>query len=488
LQRPNILIFMTDQQRGDTVPPYGRAITPNLDRFSREGIAFAQCYTPSPHCCPSRATFFTGLYPSEHGVWSNVSVGNAISRGLNDGVRLFSEDLREAGYRLHYSGTWHVSGEESPEDRGWESIAATHVSPKGTFRRAPYTKEWGRYLDVAAKPEPQERGPGEILRPGYGSYVHYGVRRSPSQDEKIVDAAIDIIRNRTQGDAPWCQYIGLSGTHDPYFVPQEYLDMYDPASIELPASFRDRMEDKPALYRRMRERFDQLSEAEHREALRHYLAYCTYVDALFGRVLAALDEAGEAENTLVIYVSDHGDYGAEHGLWCKGLPCFRSAYHVPLIARWPAGIQRPGRTVDAFVSLADLAPTFLDVANVPVDRAFAGRSLVPFLRGEEPEGWRDAVFTQTNGNELYGIQRSVMTRDWKYVYNGFDYDELYDLRNDPGEVRNVARDPAYAGVIRELAGRMWRFAYERQDVCVNAYITVALAPYGPAEAFRDERA
>jgi arylsulfatase A-like enzyme len=114
MSKPNILIYMTDQQRGDTVPPYGRAITPNLDKLAREGIAFSQTFCPSPHCCPSRATFFTGLMPSEHGVWNNIEVGNALSRGPFPHTRYWSDDLLEAGYKLYYSGKWHVSALEDP--------------------------------------------------------------------------------------------------------------------------------------------------------------------------------------------------------------------------------------------------------------------------------------------------------------------------------------------------------------------------------------
>ena len=119
MDRPNILIFMTDHQRADTVLPEHPAITPNLDRFAQEGVMFTNAFCPSPHCCPSRATFFSGLYPSRHGVWNNVCNRQALSRGLNDGVRLWSQDLAEAGYEMHFCGKWHVSVVESPRDRGW---------------------------------------------------------------------------------------------------------------------------------------------------------------------------------------------------------------------------------------------------------------------------------------------------------------------------------------------------------------------------------
>ncbi len=220
-----------------------------------------------------------------------------------------------------------------------------------------------------------------------------------------------------------------------------------------------------------------------REAIRHFWAYCTYLDDLFGQLLAALDATGQRENTLVLYTSDHGDYCGEHGLFAKGIPCFQGAYRVPAVIRWPAGVVAPGRRDDAFVSLADFGPTFQDVAGVASGTA-TGASLLPFLRGESPASWRDEIHTQCNGVELYYTQRSVMTRDFKYVFNGFDRDELYDLRTDPHEMRNLAADPAYESVKREMCGRMWRFAYQEDDTAINPYITVGLAPYGPAEAFR----
>lgn len=506
--KPNILIFMTDQQRGDSIAPYHRAHTPNVDRLSKEGITFSQTFCPAPHCCPSRATFFTGLYPSEHGVWNNVDVGNALSRGPFPGTRLFSDDLKQAGYDLYFSGKWHVSALDTPADRGWTetatqmggrsaALSAGTTDPRKPgdwhgYDGKPPLNEWHKYALLAQRPEQTQRFEAQILRPGYGTYTHYGQAAPGSKggyafDRKVVDDAIGIIRNRRKGGNPWVQYVGIIGPHDPYFLPKEFLDLYPVERIKLPENFADQMADKPALYRRTRDRFDQLPESEHREALRHYLAYCTYVDSLFGEVLKAMEETGELDDTLVLYTSDHGDYAAEHGLWCKGLPCFRGAYHIPAVMRWPGGIQNRGRAVDALVSTADFAPTFLEATGVPVDRSMTGRSLIPFLRDEPPpRDWRGAIFTQTNGNELYGIQRSVSTRKWKYVYNGFDYDELYDLDADPGETKNLASDAKYRDVIHEMCHRLWRFAFEHKDVAINDYILVALAPFGPAEAFRQQ--
>jgi arylsulfatase A-like enzyme len=484
MERPNILIFMTDQQRGDTTPPYSRALTPNLDKFCTEGVTFSQAYTIAPHCCPSRATFYSGLYPSQHGVWNNVNVGNTLSRGLYEDVRLWSEDLKEAGYDMYFSGKWHVSDVESPLDRGFDVMNIPKPVEKTVIKHEkPHTKEWASYLDY----QPQiERDNAQIIRKGYKTYTHFGEKENPFQDGTVVDDAVKIIRNREKSGKPWCQFVGTLGPHDPYFVPQEYLDMYNIDDIEVPDSFEDSMQDKPALYRRTRERFDQLTEREHREAIMHYLAFCTYEDALFGRVLEALEESEDVENTVVLYISDHGDYVADHGLWCKGLPCFRGAYHIPVAVRWPVGIKNPGRKVNDFITLADFAPTFLELTKTEAGRDFTGMSLAPFLEDRIPDKWRDAVFTQTNGNELYGIQRSVMTRDWKLVYNGFDYDELYDLRKDPDEMYNLINDPGYDDVIHRLYKRLWAFARSVDDVCINQYIMVGLASYGPGVIFEPD--
>jgi arylsulfatase A-like enzyme len=485
VNKPNILIFMSDQQRGDSIPPYSKAKTPYLDKFCKEGIAFSKAFTISPHCCPSRATFFSGLYPSQHGVWNNVNVGNTLSRGLYEGVRLWSEDFNEAGYDMYFSGKWHVSDAESPLDRGFNKYTIVHneVSKKPIKHVKPTTYEWARYENI---PPAAERKEAEILRPGYPLYTHYGEKENPFNDEGVVNDAIKIIKERQKGGKPWCQYIGTLGPHDPYFVPKKFLDLYDPKDIKLPDSYSDKMTDKPSMYRRIRDRFDQLPENEQREAIRHYLAFCTYEDDLFGQVLKALDESGEAENTIVVYTSDHGDYAAEHGLWCKGLPCFDGAYHIPAAIRWPAGIKNPGRVVDNFINMADFGPTFLEAAGIDTKREFTGRSFMPFIKDEKPSNWDDVLFTQSNGNEQYGIQRSVRTKDWKLVCNGFDYDELYDLKADPGETKNLLAagscDPKYEKIVHDLFKKLWQFSKQTDDVCINGYIMVSLATIGPGVA------
>ena len=227
--------------------------------------------------------------------------------------------------------------------------------------------------------------------------------------------------------------------------------------------------------------------------------------------MSALASTGQADNTLVVFLADHGDYLFAHGLRCLGIPSFREVYNIPVVMRWPRGIVNPGRNVSAFISLADFAPTFLELAGCASEERLTGQSMMPFLQDETPADWRDAWYSQTKGNEVYYTQRIVQTERWKYVCNWFDFDELYDLEADPHEMTNLAfpvEIPSSPGkltsqttsqaftpwpplpshlesVRRELLGKMWRFARRENDIIFNAYPPVALAPYGPVVGLRE---
>jgi arylsulfatase A-like enzyme len=482
-KKPNIIIFMADHYRGDMAPPFFRCKTPNLNAFYEDAAAFTNAFCPSPHCCPSRATFQTGLYPSEHGVWNNVNVDNRISPGLYDGVGTWSQVLAKNGYSLYHCGKWHVSNEKLPQDFGWEYVYGNEKASDASRHARPGRNEWARYANANCHTHlngrlPAERAPGQLIREGYPNFKLYGETEKPFGDEGVVDAAVDVIRTRT--DDPYVLFCGVLGPHDPYNVPKKFLDLYDINDIELPPSFYDNMLDKPNLYRRTRDRFGQMTPEEYRQAIRHYLAFCSYEDSLFGRVIEALKETGRYDDTIVFFTSDHGDYCGEHGMFAKGLPCFKSAYNIPLLVRWPGVTGKPdGQVINNFAGLADFAPTVLEMAGVAYGESeYSGKSLVPLLTGK-PFDRPDEAYTQTNGNELYGIQRSVTTREWKYVYNGFDYDELYDLTNDPHEMRNLAGFPEYRQVLREMTEKMWAFASKHGDTCVNSYVMVSLCEFGP---------
>ncbi|MCL5947050.1 MAG: sulfatase-like hydrolase/transferase [Chloroflexi bacterium] len=411
-ERPNMLIFMTDQERADVCAPDHACRTPHLDALAREGLRFEQAFCPTAHCCPSRATFFTGLYPSRHGVYNNVANPQAIHRGLNPGVVTFGELLRDGGYNLAFSGKWHVSDLEGPADRGWREYRVT--AGKGSYSDRDMAM-WRERAATVAVQEGQERKRGAIKRPGWGDFHLYGTMPQRPElpydghrDYLVIEAGMRALRDLAQETQPWCLYVGVLGPHDPYIIPERYARMYDPEKIPLPESYYDSLGDKPRVYQRMRDQYwSQLSPAEVRESLAHYWGYCTMMDDMFGEVLQALEDTGQADDTFVIFLSDHGDYAGSHGLYLKGVPAFREAYHIPLVMRWAGHIQQPGSGCSAFVSLADIMPTLLDVAGIAVPERLHGASLRPFWEGTEANGWRQEGYTQMNGVELYYTQRAM---------------------------------------------------------------------------------
>ncbi len=508
---PNILIFMPDQQNGATILPGSQVIKPFLDKFREQSITFGAAHCPSPHCCPSRASFMSGLYPSEHGVYNNVTTDTAIHPNPYPGTPYWGLDLKRAGYQMGYAGKLHVGRDVTPETCGFENLS--HLEQDSlSANESRKSQQWQRsHQEIAAS---NSRRPGEMLRPGWLNSQLYktlpdGGPKGYEElaDYKIMQAGISGMQRMAAAGKPWCLMISNSGGHDPYDAPKKFVDQYDLAKIDLPASFQDTLDDKPRVYQRQRYQYwSQLSDEESKLALLHYYAKCTMQDAIFGEMLEALERTGQTENTIVLYVSDHGDYGAAHGLWMKGVPAFREAYHIPAVIRWPRGISHPGRQVDAFIDQVDFAPTFLEACGITPSKKLSGASLMPWIKGETPAKWRNTFCSQMNGVELYYTQRIAMTKDYKYVYNGFDYDELYDLRSDPHEMHNLAfpdlavkrtavrtgkglaQDasvpwpplPSHLEEIRkQLLTEMWTFAAEHHDILFNPYGTVALAPYGP---------
>jgi len=204
------------------------------------------------------------------------------------------------------------------------------------------------------------------------------------------------------------------------------------------------------------------------------------VDDEVGRLLAVLEETGQAEDTLVVFTSDHGDYLGAHGLMFKGVAAFEEAYRVPLVVRGP-GVEA-GLVVEEAVSLLDLPRTLVSLL-LGVDYPCQGGDLSARLRGEAPAGAGEA-FAEFHGQRLGYTQRVVWHGDWKYVFNGFDEDELYDLAADLHELRNLAADPEHAGTLREMARRMWRRLRETDDTTLLEahYAMFRFAPVGPDAA------
>lgn len=478
--KPNILIIMTEHQQAQTIEPNSKCSMPNVkDRIVRRGMLFRLGYTPTALCAPARASFFTGLYPTAHGMYNNYHSLPVIHYGLFEDVKLFSEYLRGAGYNLSYIGKWHVSGERGPENYGWRILEGGGPIgyPKPGSRRARWQKQ------ILSNPRVEGLKKYTIIRRrGWPDYILYGT--SEGRIEDTIDyrrgrIAIEEIKRLSSMRDPWVIFIGFTEIHDPYIVVEPYASMYDPDDIPLPENYYDSMEDKPAIYRRMREQlWSQLSERQVREAIAHYWGLCSMTDCIVGMILDTLEDEGIEDNTLVVYTSDHGDQVGAHGLFLKGIMPFEESYRVPMAVRWPR-IVKPGSTCSEFVTLCDFAPTFCEIAGLDVTVRFHGRSLLPILQGSIPRDWRRSFFGQFLGTEYYYTQRIIRNHRFKYVFNGFDFDELYDLENDPYEMRNLAANPEYEDVKMELIEEMWRWCIKVDDILFDPYPTISLIPYGP---------
>ena len=490
-RRPNLLFLITDQQRADTVRAGGPCLTPHLQALAAEGARFERCYAPNPICSPTRASLLTGLLPHAHGVTDVTHAVPPTQADLAHGVELWTSRLKAAGYRVGYFGKWHVERSDELERFGIDEYEVDL-----------------RLTGVASHDGPLDPRVA-VEQPGYRPFLLAGVTDddpSASREAYLVDRGIDYLRRAEASGEPWALFVSTEAPHDPYVVPRELYERYDPAALELPASFGDPLADRPAVYRRIAEAWQGLSETQVRQAIACYYAACSLVDDQFGRLLAALDEAGGKADTYVVFTSDHGDYLGAHGLFLKGVAQFEEAYKVPLVVRGP-GVA-PGTVVTEPVSLLDVGRTLMRLL-LGEDWGGHGRDLSPLVRGgpdvgaavgapgasagaagpggdASPAGRADdaQAYAEFHGQRLRYTQRIVWRGDHKYVFNGFDDDELYDLATDPHELENLARRPEARELKRSMAAAMWRVARDTGDDTLFGaeYGMFRFAPVGPGAA------
>ncbi|MBT3375704.1 MAG: sulfatase [Lentisphaerae bacterium] len=368
---PNVLIIQPDQHRGTVMGCAGDtdAITPHLDEFATSGARFTNCASASPVCSPFRGSFQTGLYPHRHGV-----VINNIRMAPE--LRTFAEVFAEAGYATGYIGKWHLDG-------GWPKVeGGKGVKPKSVGGFVPPARrqgwqEWQGYEKSHEFFEVWQYDP-EGRKERVAEY-----NWEPTWQ---TDVALAFARRHSQTGRPWLYYVAYGPPHLPKQCPQRFLDMYDPASFTLPPDVRKRL--------------PKSREAELRTDLKMYYAQVTAVDHEVGRLMAGLGKLGVAENTIVLYTSDHGDYlgskaGANGRLRGKGTPK-AAAFRIPLLVKWPGKV--PSRHVsNELVSSVDLAPTVLALAGLPVPGDMQGHSKAEWCRGRTGHH-SEAVYLQIGSN------------------------------------------------------------------------------------------
>ena len=442
--RPNILLLLTDQQRFDSLGCNGAPVckTPAVDLIAETGMRFTNAYTPIALCSPARGSLLTGLYPHNHGQLANMGNFNSVFDTQILGRPSYPSILSREGYRVGFVGKWHLPEEGNRSrwafDR-WHTDAAWHA--------------WLRDQGIDF-----ERGRDDVQRLEWGGDAPFCGRSvlpaEKTQEWWVADRTIDLLE--AYSGEPFMICASFFGPHFPYAVPGPYDGYYDPRRVDRPQNFDEDFAGKPSVQQKEQLRWNasHLTWPDWQRVIAHYWGYCTFIDDQIGRILERLERLGLAEDTVVIFSADHGDMLGNHRLFNKGLHMYEETHHVPLIIRWP-GAAEPGSVCDRFVNLVDLMPSILELGKAEVPDSVDGRSLVPLLSGDTPRDWPDDIFGEFHGYEstLCSI-RMVRTDSWKYVYNPASEDELYDLRSDPGELRNVAGRPGFKHVLTRMKARL----------------------------------
>lgn len=461
-RRPNILIFLTDDHGQWLQGCYGNSEvrTPTLDRLATRGVRMTRASTPTPVCSPARASFFTGLFPSQHGIhdWIEESKHAYLSPWLQ-GQTLISERLRSAGYHTGLVGKWHCGFEREPR-------------PGFDF--------WFSYW--------------------VNQYPHRGEQKFSDQGRQVIEQgqqsplltnhALDFLKqhrtNETTAGTPFFLCVGYVDTHGPHAnAPDDLVAQY--AS----ATFRDIPREEFAAAHGTASVTVNKDPAVERAKRQQYYAAASSIDREVGRIVADLEAHGELDNTLVVYTSDHGLNAGHHGVWEKGnitLPqnFLDESIRVACTISWPAGGVGRDMAIDVPVDHCDLHATLLDAAGVIISPAESarinspGRSYLPLLRGGSTSGWRDAQICE------YGNARMIRTMDYKlilrYPFNGVvDPHELYDLRADPRETINRYAERSLAPIVKALSDRLDAF-FTRYEVAARSGLSMEGQPVATPES------
>jgi arylsulfatase A-like enzyme len=460
----NILFLMTDQHSVSTLGCYGNPVveTPALDRLARGGTRFSDAFTPTAICTPARASLLTGYAPFRHKLLANYERNVGYLEDLADHQFTFAGALRSAGWRLGLVGKWHGGvrknaasyGFEGPTLGGWHNPVdhPDYLAYLDEHDLPPY-----RISDKIRGVTPNG-GEGNLMaarlhQPLEATFEHYLATRTIEMLERFV---------ADEQNRPFFLATHFFGPHLPYVLPDEYFDLYDPNSIELPLSASETFHNKPPVQRNYSAHwaYDTLDDDTSRKLIAAYWGYVTLVDHEIGRILDAMDRLGLSDNTATMMTADHGEFTGAHRLHDKGPAMYDEIYRIPAIVRIPG---MPGDQVrDEFVTLTDFTAGILDIAGLPTGDAVDGSSLVPLVAGERPP-WRESMLAEFHGHHFPYPQRMLRTRTHKLVINPESVNELYDLRADPHELVNRIDDPELADIRDSLMTDLYRQLRERGD-------------------------
>jgi choline-sulfatase len=446
-RQPNILVIMSDEHNASIMGCAGNKLarTPNLDRLAGRGILFNAHYTTSPLCAPARASFTLGKYISHIGVWNNSSLLPA------DDAPSLPRILNAAGYESFLCGKMHYD----PEHR----YGFTEIGRAGTNQE--------RKTGSIGRRRPDDLAPPATLSGRFDEF-HPGDTSGPLKHDRAVTAGVTgFLAARKKTDKPFFLFAGFLSPHFPIIVPEKYWEPFKGKvpMPEIPPGYLDTL---PLNYRHLRVGFQVVDVPDDvvRRGRELYYGYVQWMDEEVGKVLKALDDSGLADDTVVIYTTDHGENMGEHGLWWKNC-VFDSAARTPLIISWPkrwAG----GQKRDGACSLVDVARTIADIGGAKAPTDWDGDSMCPWM-DDSKASWKDLAVSEYYAHNIASGYAMLRAGQYKYVYHTPPdakhpaERELYELKADPGELDNLAADPAMQGRIREMHTRLVKELGEDPD-------------------------
>jgi len=444
-KKPNILVIMSDEHNASILGCYGNKLiqSPNLDRLAEKGVVFDSAYTNSPLCVPCRLSFTAGQYISRISAWNN-------SCWLPDNdMASLPNVMNAAGYQSYLCGKMHY---DASKRYGFKDYG-------GNMNNAFMDGKGGR-MDLPLKEKKKFSGRFKQNGPGQGGIINH--------DKKVTAGTLDFLSKHKPGDKPFFFLAGYIAPHFPLQVPEKYIEPYKGkvGMPEIPAGFLDTL---PRNYKCLRNGFEveNVPESEVIKARECYNGLMQWLDEEIGKVFAALEKSDAADNTIVIYTSDHGENNGEHGLWYKNAMYEQSA-RVPLIIsfppRWKGG-QR--RTFSC--SLVDVVQTIADLGGATAPQEWNGESMVKWLDNES-EPWRDIAVSEYYAHNISSGYAMLRHGQYKYVYhtradeqNGPER-ELYDLAADPKEFKNLANDPDQKQRIEQMHAMLLKEVGEDPEI------------------------
>ncbi len=445
-KKPNILVIMTDQHSKHFIGSYGNKIvrTPNLDKLASEGMRFSNAYCAAPLCVPSRMSFLTSMTPTKNQVWNNNHI-------LNSGIPTWATLLSAAGYETALLGRMHFS--DIDQMHGFESrpVGERGAGPVGFKQKGgPF---WTKFPGSTSG---QSRSSVEIAGKGHTHYQW--------SDEERTRKACDWLTEKSNcNERPFAAVIGYVLPHCPFVAPKDLFDYYyekteiPEVEVSQPATI--------TRYRKMRGILEPLPDERIRIARAAYYGLCEHIDSLIGNVMDTLDKTGLSKDTVVIYISDHGEQAGEHGCWWKS-NYYEASAGVPMIARWP-GVIKPGSVSDAVCNLMDIGPTLADIAGTSFPYEVDGHSLFKTMtEGSDPDWINETTCELADFRGGYFPSRMVRKGPWKlWVYGDSEAlpPSLFNLDDDPEEQIDLGLDSAYEAIRNELLETIYN-GWDPEDV------------------------